>query len=118
MSKLQSPLPAGKAEASFRLDTGADQMTETPREAGLVVVVRVGADEYRQTVASCAEPGLGSALGGGTERVLEVALCNGEYFLISEPGVVTVLPVNDGVEGQAIARFELPKGVRAVSAED
>ncbi len=117
-SKLTTTLPAGKAEALFRLDTGGDQMTQTAREAGLVVVVRVGEDEYRQTIASCAEPGLGSALGGGTERELEVALCNGEFYLVSEPGLVTVVPVKDGVEGPPIARFELPDGMRAVGAED
>ncbi len=117
-SRLQSPLPPGRAEALFRLDTGGDQMTETAREAGLVVVVRVGADEYRQTIASCADPGLGSALGGGTERELEVAICNGEFYLVSEPGLVSVVPVKDGVEGKAIARFELPAGVRAVGAGD
>jgi hypothetical protein len=117
-TKLQSPLPEGQAEALFSLNTGGDQMTETSRQAGLVVVVRVGADEYRQTIATCPDPGLGSALGGGTERELEVAICSGEYVLVSEPGLVTVVPVQDGVEGQAIARFELPGGVRAVSAKD
>ena len=93
-------------------------MTETSRQAGLVVVVRVGEDEYRQTIATCPDPGLGSALGGGTERELEVAICNGEYVLVSEPGLVAVVPVQDGVEGDAIARFELPNSVRAVSARE
>ena len=101
----------------FALNTGGDQMTTTAREAGLVVIVRVGADEYRQTVASCPDPGLGSALGGGTERELEVAICNGEFVLVSEPGLVTVVPIENGVEGKAVARFELPSGVRAVSAK-
>jgi hypothetical protein len=117
-TKQQSPLPEGKAEALFRLDTGGDQMTETSREAGLVVVVRVGEDEYRQTIATCPDPGLGSALGGGTERELEVAICNGEYVLVSEPGLVSVVPMENGAEGKAIARFELPSGVRAVSARE
>ena len=117
-TKLQSPLPEGKAEALFRLDTGGDQMTETSREAGLVVVVRVGGDEYRQTIASCPDPALGSALGGGTERELEIAICNGEYVLVSEPGLVSVVLIENGAEAKAVARFELPKGVHAVSARE
>jgi hypothetical protein len=117
-AKLQPPLAEGKAEALFRLYTGGDQMTETSREAVLIVVVRVGDDEYRQTIATCTDPGLGSALGGGTERELEVAICNGEYVLVSEPGLVSVLHMENGAEGKAIARFELPNGVRAVSARE
>jgi hypothetical protein len=116
-SKLQTPLPEGRAEALFTLNTGGDQMTTTAREAGLVVIVRVGDEEYSQTVASCPDPGLGSALGGGTERELEVAICNGEFILVSEPGRVSVVPIENGVEGPAIAQFELPSGVRAVSAK-
>jgi hypothetical protein len=117
-TKLQSPLPEGKAEARFSLNTGGDQMSQTSREAGLVVTVRVGEDEYQQTIASCRDPGLGSALGGGTERELEIAICNGEFMLVSEPGLVSVVPITDGVEGKAVARFELPNGVRAVSAKE
>jgi hypothetical protein len=117
-TKLQTPLPEGRAEALFSLDTGGDQMTETSRQAGLVVIVRVGADEYRQTIATCPDPGLGSALGGGTERELEVAICNGEFMLVSEPGRVSVVPIENGSEGKPIARFELPSGVRAVSARE
>jgi hypothetical protein len=117
-TKLQAPLPEGQAEALFSLNTGGDQMTETSRQAGLVVIVRTGDDEYRQTIATCPDPGLGSALGGGTERELEVAICNGEFMLVSEPGLVTVVPIQDGTEGTAIARFELPGSVRAVSPKE
>jgi hypothetical protein len=115
---LQSPLPEGRAEALFSLNTGGDQMTQTSRQAGLVVVVRVGDDEYRQTIATCPDPGLGSALGGGTQRELEVAICSGEFILVSEPGLVTVVPIENGIEGNPIARFELPSGVRAVSVKE
>jgi hypothetical protein len=117
-TKLQVPLPEGRAEALFSLDTGKDQMGQTSRQAGLVAIVRFGEDEYRQTVATCPDPGLGSALGGGTERELEVAICNGEFMLVSEPNLVSVVPIENGIEGTAIARFELPSGVRAVSAKD
>jgi hypothetical protein len=117
-TKLQLPLPEGKAEAQFRLYTGGDQMTGVSRQASLVVVVRAGEDEYRQTIATCPDPGLGSALGGGTERELEVAICNGEYVLVSEPGLVSVVLVENGAEGKVVARFELPSGVRAVGARE
>lgn len=114
-SRLATPLPRGHAEAFFTLNTGADQLGQRPKEAGLVVVVRVGADEYRQTVASCREPGLGTALGGGTDRELEVAACDGEYHLISEPGTVSVLRVDQQPPGEVVARFNLPdRSTRAV----
>ena len=63
---LKTPVAPGRAKAFFKLDTGGDQMTLRPKETGLVVVVRIGGDEYRQTIASCKDPGIGSALGGGT----------------------------------------------------
>jgi hypothetical protein len=66
--RLQTPVPPGRAEAFFMLDTGGDQMTQRPREAELMVVVRMAHDEYRQTIASCRYPGLGSALGGHRVR--------------------------------------------------
>jgi hypothetical protein len=59
-SQPNTPAPAstGQAEALFSLNTGGDQMTETSRQAGLVVTGRV-----------------------------------------SELGLVTVVPVQDGVAG-------------------
>jgi hypothetical protein len=116
--RLATPLPAGRAEAFFKLDTGGDQMTQRPKEAGLVVVVRVESNEYRQTIASCVDPGLGSALGGGTERELEVAVCDGEYWLVSEPGIVSVVRMDKKPDGEQVARFDLPDGVRAVQPPD
>ncbi|MGH8622588.1 MAG: hypothetical protein ACRET3_10650 [Burkholderiales bacterium] len=93
-------------------------MTKQPKEAGLVVVVRIGRDEYRQTIASCRDPGLGSALGGGTGSVLEVAICDGEYWLLSEPGLVTVVRVDTRPDTQRVARFDLLDGTtRAVKPE-
>jgi len=115
---LQTPVPPGRAEAFFELNTGGDQMVLRPKEAGLMVVVRVGIDEYRQTIASCPDPGLGSALGGGTERELEIAVCDGEYWLISEPGRVSVVRMDRKPGGETITQFDLPDGVRAVSPRD
>jgi hypothetical protein len=112
--RLKIPLPPGRAEAFFKLDTGADQMTQRAKETGLVVVMRIGGDEYSQTISSCRDPGLGSALGGGTERELQVAICDGEYWLISEPGTVTVLRVDRKPDGDEVTRFNLPDDTRAV----
>ncbi|MBI4680999.1 MAG: hypothetical protein HY753_07300 [Nitrospirae bacterium] len=112
---LSSPMPAGKAYAYFDIYTGGDQMTSKRKEAGLVFVVRYGSSEFRQTIASCREPGHGSALGGGTERELEMAICDKEYQLISEPGAVFVVRTDEKPGGEQVARFELPVSVRAVS---
>jgi hypothetical protein len=114
--QLASPLPAGRVEAFFALDTGGDQMTLARKEAGLVVVVRFDRTELRRTIASCREAALGSVLGGGTETVLEVAGCDGEYWLISEPRQVRVDRVAPGGATTPIARTSLPSPeLRAVS---
>jgi len=117
-TRLQTPIPPGQAEAFFELNTGSDQMGQLPKEAGLMVIVRVGIDEYRQTIASCPDPGLGSALGGGTERELEIAICDGEYWLISEPGRVSVMRMDKKPGGEQITRFDLPDNLRAVKPKN
>ena len=111
---LKTPLPQGLVEAFFELNTDGDQMSERPKEAGLVVVVRIGDTEYRQTIASCKVPGLGAEYGGGTTRELEVAMCNGDYWLVTEPGSVQVIRKNTHPE-QSITQFKLPGNVRAVT---
>jgi hypothetical protein len=115
---LKTPLPPGRAEAFIALDTGADQMMRSRKEAGLMVVVRSENNEYKQTIASCQNPSLGSALGGGTERELEVAICDGEYWLISEPGVVSVLRMDKEPRGKQVFRFTLPGNILAVRPQD
>lgn len=88
---LASPaLPDGEVIASFELDTGKDQMTLSRRRPRLEFVVRLLQQSIRQTIATCAQPSLGTALGGGTERELEVAFCDGEFWLIAEPGRIFV----------------------------
>lgn len=111
---LAEPLPAGHAEAFFRFETGGDQMTYTKKEVGLMVVVKNGNSEYRQMIASCPDPGRGSALGGGTETVLDVAICDGEYWLMSHPGYVTVVRVEQSSDMHEITKFPLAGGARAV----
>ena len=117
-TRVTEPLPAGRVEAFFALHTGADQMTERGKEAGLVVVVRFADRELRQTIASCTDPALGSALGGGTARELEVAMCNGEFRLLSEPGVVRVTRTDKQPAGEVVATFALPAAaMRAVKPD-
>ena len=108
-SHLPSPLPSGKAEAFFALDTGQDQMTDRSKAPGLVVVVRYASTELRQMVATCRDPALGSALGGGTDTILEVAGCDGELRLISQPGQVCVDRIGKDDTSTTIARIPLPK---------
>jgi hypothetical protein len=88
-SALASPVPAGRAVAFFEFDTGGDIMGAAAKEAGLVLVVRAGAQEWRQTIASCAEPARGSALGGAVGSI-DLAECDGRHEIVSEPGVVRV----------------------------
>jgi hypothetical protein len=116
-SKLSIPLPSGASEALFAVDTGGDQMTTGARKAArLVLIVRYGASEIRQIIASCRETALGSALGGGTPTDLEVAGCDGEYRLVSIPGEVLVQRIDDGHSPSTVTRIPLPsKGMRAVS---
>ena len=111
---LKTPLPKGMVEAFFNdLDTGGDQMSRA-REAGMVLVVRMGDAEYRQTIASCRNPVRSTELGGGNARELEVAMCNGEYWLVTEPGLLQVIRKGNQPE-QSITQFKLPDNVRAVS---
>jgi len=104
------PLAAGQAEAFFSLNTGADQGS-AEKEAGLEAVVRFADVELRQTIASCRTPSLGSALGGGTAELLEVAYCDAELWLETKNGTVFVTRHMPGEKAAQIARFVLPPGV-------
>ena len=73
-------------------------------------------------VAQCSRIAGGNALGGGTKRELEVALCEGgqanrgEYWLISEPGVVSVQRGPIGSAQQIVHKHQLlDSTARAVS---
>ena len=91
-------------------------MGQTTRPARLEAVVRVKDQELVRTIAACQSPSTGSALGGGGERELEVALCDGEFWLVSEPGVVRVEEMTAPNQRREVARFELGGAeVRAVS---
>lgn len=107
---LVPALPQGRVEAGFQMATGQDQMTTKGKEAGLVVVVRQGAQELRQTIASCRHPAMGSALGGGTDEVLAIAICNDEFWLMPKSGAIEVHAIEAGLSKGIVARFSLPTG--------
>ena len=82
--------------AYLQANTGGDSMLAGhPRGSVLELHVIDGGHDIRP-VAQCDRISGGTALGGGTERELDVALCEGdaqnrgEYWLISEPGIVSV----------------------------
>lgn len=107
---LTRALPRGIAEASFELDTGGDQGA-SPKQAGLAVVVRFSRTELRQRIASCDEPSLGSALGGGADGVLEVALCGAEFWLTTGGGKVIAKRHDEQGHDLEVANIPLPQGI-------
>ncbi|MBI3562749.1 MAG: hypothetical protein HY080_13640 [Gammaproteobacteria bacterium] len=115
-SVLTESLPPGQALAYFEFDTGGDQMSLQRMEVGLVIVVRYGNKELRQTIASCKDFGAGNAVFEGTERELDKIICGTSfYWLISENNKVLVRRVQQNKdtldEGALIAQFDLPPGV-------
>jgi hypothetical protein len=105
-TKLATPLPPGRAEATFEIDTGGDIMGASPKQVGLAAVVREGATERRQTIASCEEASRGSALGGG-EDVLDAAICGAEFRLMARPGMVVVERAPVSEKPVTVAHFPL-----------
>jgi hypothetical protein len=109
-----APLKDRTAQAWLAIDTGGDQMVLERKTPRLRVLVRYQSKTMEQMLASCAEPSMGSALGGGTERELEVAFCEGEFWLIAEPGAVLVED-RSTTPARVVAKFQLPwPEVRAV----
>ena len=109
---IAPPLAAGRAEAYFTLDTGRDQMSEGAVQSQLIVVVRYGNTEQRHIIARCRESALGTALGGGTGKLLEIAGCDGEYWLETGGGVVKVSRITQNAQTE-VFRLDLPKGIDA-----
>ena len=109
---IDPPLAAGRAEAYFTLDTGRDQMSEGTVQSQLIVVVRYGDTEQRHIIAHCRESALGTALGGGTAELLEVAGCDGEYWLETGSGMVKVSRIAHNAQTE-VFRLDLPLGIDA-----
>jgi hypothetical protein len=76
----------GGVKASFEIDTGGDSLSLRRHHAGLVFAVRTRSKSYRQTIASCAEVGHGSALGSGAPDELDVAVCDGDEYRLLAAG--------------------------------
>jgi len=115
---LSPPLPPGQAEAFFRLRMAGDVMSDSVRPSTLVLVLRYGATEASRDIASCHEAALGSALGGGTGDLLEVAGCDGEVHLLARAGAVEVERVDDAGRASPLTRVSLPQAdLRAASPE-
>ena len=82
--------------AYLHADTGGDSMLAQHKRGYVLALHVIDGSHSVVPVARCQRISGGSALGGGTERELEVALCegdaqnSGEYWLVSEPGIVSV----------------------------
>jgi len=110
---IENPLPHNKAEALFWVYTGHDQMTESPLNPKLFFEIRLDSNRYIIPVDSCKNPSLGNALGGGTNNTLEVAICNYEYRIISEYGMVSVIKIGRKESKKEVVRFMLPSSIKA-----
>lgn len=113
------------ATAYFHFDTGGDALLATPaRTHALRVRIEYGDVRIEKTVAECTKMSGGNALGGGTVRELEVALCEGDqnnagqYWLISEPGEISVRKGALSGRQTTVAIHKLPTAnLRATSKE-
>src|SRR5690606_11334430 len=91
---------AGKGQsapvACLRANTGGDGMFAEPKRGYVLELHVLDGEHTVKPLAQCNRISGGDALGGGTKRELAVALCegdeqsSGEYWLISEPGLVSV----------------------------
>ncbi|HET8936164.1 MAG TPA: hypothetical protein VFN67_22120 [Polyangiales bacterium] len=114
---LSPPLPAGQVRAGFWIDTGRDLHDGPGMESGLVVIVRYAEREYRQTIASCAEAGRGSALGDVTATVLDTAACGALYRVVFADAAVSVEREAADGSRSIVTRIAVPKGARATDLE-
>jgi len=111
--------------AYLQVNTGGDSMRASPRAKSVLELHVIDGRHHIEPVAQCDQIYTGTALGGGTERELQVALCDGdwsndgEYWLISEAGVVTVRRVSAGDYRQTVLEYRLRDAkARAVAKRD
>jgi hypothetical protein len=102
-----SPPGPGILEASFVLNTGGDQMSTRPVDAGLAVRVAFGSRLLRQQFASCKDAGHGNALADGSSAI-DWADCDGTTYSLydlddrvevrdASQAVVTAIPLPGGL---------------------
>jgi hypothetical protein len=107
-SLARTPLPSEALEAGFAMNTGGDQMSTRPVDAGLALHVAFGTHVFRQQFASCRDCGHGDALSDGTDAI-DWAECDGTTYSLhvsnrhvevrdeNSHAVVTVVPVPPGL---------------------
>ncbi|SAI34438.1 Uncharacterised protein [Bordetella ansorpii] len=99
--------------AYLQANTGGDSMLAEKKSGYALEVHVLDGSHAVKEIARCARISSGNALGGGTERELQVAICEGdernrgEYWLISEPGVVSVRKGPIGTEQQMLLEHRL-----------
>jgi len=111
--------------AYLQANTGGDSMLAKRRHGYVLELHVIDGRHEIKPVAQCDRISGGSALGGGTERELDVALCEGdaknrgEYWLISEPGRVSVRRGPIDAAQQTVQEQALRDShARAVAKED
>ena len=94
-------------------NTGGDSLGARGQRGVALEMHVIDGDRVVEPVARCDRIAGGSALGGGTPRELQAALCEGdahnrgEYWLISEPGVVSVRRGPIGSSQQIVLEYRL-----------
>jgi hypothetical protein len=125
-----------KVVAYFFANTGSDMwLAERSRPYTLEVHLSFkDVDEFdgeindvliKETIAECEQISGGTALGGGTEREIGVALCEGDephagiYWLISEPGELTVRKGWETQPQKIVLTYRMPTpNLRAIAKEE
>ena len=111
--------------AYLKANTGANNTGMPGRPKSVLELHVIEGRHHVEPVAQCDQIYTGTALGGGTDRELQVVLCDGdwnndgEYWLISEAGVVSVRRVSAGNYQQTVLEYRLrDTKARAVAKRD
>lgn len=104
-------LPSGVVQASFELNTGGDQMSSRPVDAGLVLRVAFGRRLLLQQLASCQDAGRGNALADGSAAI-DWAICDGTTYSVHVSD--TRVEVREDRSHAVITTIALPPGLHAV----
>src|SRR5579862_855283 len=101
-------LAPGIFEAGFALDTGGDQMSSRPVDAGLVVRVAFGSRLFRQEFASCKGGGYGDELSDGSSAI-DWAECDGTTYSLRFADAR--IEVRDESSHRLVTAISLPPGL-------
>lgn len=100
-------VPPGVVQASFELNTGGDQMSSRPVDAGLVLRVAYSRKLFRQQLASCEQAGHGDALADGSSAI-DWAICDRSSYSLHITD--TRIEVRDDSHN-VVATVPLPSGL-------